>query len=187
MVPGGTEQAVVYALRRTETTYHAQWRRCRTSRGTDEPDPVRSSGRVSGRFRQYLCGSRPRDPCAPSWRSTAAGCGLPDGGRRRGRAQVHRRLRSLVRTERELCQVVSATAARPAVLDARDVTRSFGPIEVLHGVDLALHAGEVHALIGENGAGKSTMMKILSGYLAPTKGQLLLDGVPVTFASSEEA
>lgn len=82
---------------------------------------------------------------------------------------------------------MSATAARPAVLDAKDVTRSFGPIEVLHGVDLALHAGEVHALIGENGAGKSTMMKILSGYLAPTKGQLLLDGVPVTFASSEEA
>src|SRR5690606_8429314 len=151
------------------------------------PDPVRSSGRVFGRFRQYLCGSRSRDPCAPSWRSTAAGRGLPDGRGWRRRPEIHRRLRSLVRAERELRQAVSATAAHPAVLDAKDITRSFGPIEVLHGVDLALHAGEVHALIGENGAGKSTMMKILSGYLAPTKGQLLLDGVPVTFASSEEA
>jgi len=82
---------------------------------------------------------------------------------------------------------VSAAAAHPAVLEAKSVSRSFGPVEVLHGVDLALHAGEVHALIGENGAGKSTIMKIMSGYLAPTKGELLLDGEPVSFASSEEA
>lgn len=73
------------------------------------------------------------------------------------------------------------------ILEARDVSRSFGPIEVLHEVGLALNAGEVHALIGENGAGKSTMMKILSGYLAPTKGELLLDGKPVAFSSSEDA
>ncbi|MET0168959.1 MAG: sugar ABC transporter ATP-binding protein [Aliihoeflea sp.] len=76
---------------------------------------------------------------------------------------------------------------RPALLEARDVSRSFGPVEVLHGVEIALHAGEVHALIGENGAGKSTVMKILSGYLEPTKGELLLDGAPIRFTSSEEA
>src|SRR5690606_7184735 len=45
----------------------------------------------------------------------------------------------------------------------------------------------VHALIGENGAGKSTIMKILSGYHDPTRGELLLDGEQVSFASSEEA
>lgn len=73
------------------------------------------------------------------------------------------------------------------IFEARNVSRSFGPIEVLHEVGISLHAGEVHALIGENGAGKSTMMKILSGYLAPTKGELLLDRKPVAFSSSEDA
>ncbi|MGR3320326.1 MAG: sugar ABC transporter ATP-binding protein [Pseudooceanicola sp.] len=77
--------------------------------------------------------------------------------------------------------------ALSAVLESRGVTRRFGPIEVLHGVDFSLVPGEVHALIGENGAGKSTMMKILGGYLAPSGGELLLDGKPVTFADQREA
>ncbi|WP_375687065.1 sugar ABC transporter ATP-binding protein [Pseudooceanicola sp. LIPI14-2-Ac024] len=74
-----------------------------------------------------------------------------------------------------------------AILAARGVTRSFGPIEVLHGVDFDLRPGEVHALIGENGAGKSTMMKILGGYLSPTTGELLLDGQPAAFADQRDA
>jgi ribose transport system ATP-binding protein len=73
------------------------------------------------------------------------------------------------------------------MLALRQASRSFGPVQVLFDVDLELRAGEVHALIGENGAGKSTMMKILSGYLAPTAGDVLFDGKPVTFGSSEEA
>ncbi len=73
------------------------------------------------------------------------------------------------------------------VIALKSVTRSFGAVEVLHGVDLALNAGEVHALIGENGAGKSTIMKILGGYLAPTTGQVLLDGRPVRFRNGPEA
>ncbi|NHF73104.1 sugar ABC transporter ATP-binding protein [Paracoccus xiamenensis] len=72
------------------------------------------------------------------------------------------------------------------VLALDKITKSFGPVEVLHGVDLELHSGEVHALIGENGAGKSTIMKILGGYLAPTTGQVLLDGAPVTYRSGPE-
>ncbi|KMK66233.1 sugar ABC transporter ATP-binding protein [Puniceibacterium sp. IMCC21224] len=74
-----------------------------------------------------------------------------------------------------------------AVLAARGVTRRFGPIQVLHGVDFDLTAGEVHALIGENGAGKSTMMKILGGYLTPSDGQLLLDGEAVNFSDQKQA
>ncbi|WP_134724379.1 sugar ABC transporter ATP-binding protein [Paracoccus luteus] len=73
------------------------------------------------------------------------------------------------------------------VLALQSVTKRFGPVEVLHGVDLALNAAEVHALIGENGAGKSTIMKILGGYLAPTTGQVLLDGRPAAFRSGPEA
>ena len=73
------------------------------------------------------------------------------------------------------------------VLAIEKVSRRFGPVQVLFDVDFDLRAGEVHALIGENGAGKSTMMKIMGGYLAPSQGRILLDGAPVAFASSREA
>ncbi|SLN34263.1 Ribose import ATP-binding protein RbsA [Roseivivax jejudonensis] len=72
------------------------------------------------------------------------------------------------------------------VLSLRDVRKSFGPVEVLHGVDLDLRAGEVLALIGENGAGKSTTMKILAGYQPATSGRILLDGEEVSFGSLHE-
>ncbi|WP_409197438.1 sugar ABC transporter ATP-binding protein [Jannaschia sp. M317] len=72
-------------------------------------------------------------------------------------------------------------------LTLRAIDRSFGAVQVLHGITLDLMPGEVHALIGENGAGKSTTMKIMSGYLAPTAGQVLLDDQPVTFADSQDA
>ncbi len=62
------------------------------------------------------------------------------------------------------------------LLELRGVSKSFGPVEVLHSVDIALRAGEVLALIGENGAGKSTTMKILGGYHKPTSGRILLHG-----------
>ena len=74
-----------------------------------------------------------------------------------------------------------------SVLALKNVSKSFGPIQVLHGVDLALEPGEVHALIGENGAGKSTIMKLLGGYLDPTSGEVLLDGQPHRFASGPQA
>ncbi|GLK84283.1 sugar ABC transporter ATP-binding protein [Ancylobacter defluvii] len=79
-----------------------------------------------------------------------------------------------------------STEAAP-VLELRDVRKSFGPIEILHGIDFALRAGEVHALIGENGAGKSTIMKILGGFIAPTSGEVRLDGRPAPYASGAEA
>lgn len=74
-----------------------------------------------------------------------------------------------------------------SVLALHQVSKSFGPVNVLHEVDIALEPGEVHALIGENGAGKSTIMKLLGGFLDPTSGQVLLDGQPVYFSSGPEA
>jgi ribose transport system ATP-binding protein len=74
---------------------------------------------------------------------------------------------------------------RPFV-SLQDVSKSFGPVEVLHGVSLDLHAGSVHALIGENGAGKSTTMKILAGYQPPTTGTVLCDGQPADFKSLQD-
>ncbi|WP_265520056.1 sugar ABC transporter ATP-binding protein [Nitratireductor luteus] len=74
-----------------------------------------------------------------------------------------------------------------AVLSLDGISHRFGPIQVLFDVDFDLRPGEVHALIGENGAGKSTMMKILGGYLAPSEGDVLLEGKPVRFASLRDA
>ena len=59
------------------------------------------------------------------------------------------------------------------------VAKAFGPVRVLHDVSFDLAPGRVVGLLGENGAGKSTLMKILSGYEAPSAGQVRLDGVPV--------
>jgi ABC-type sugar transport system ATPase subunit len=67
------------------------------------------------------------------------------------------------------------------VLELVDVSKRFGPVEVLTSINFSLAPGEVHALIGENGAGKSTAMKILSGLLQPTTGTLLSRGQEVHF------
>lgn len=70
----------------------------------------------------------------------------------------------------------TAKNGRPVVLSARRISKSFSDVPVLFGIDFDIHAGEIHALMGENGAGKSTLVRILSGFEAPTSGELLLDG-----------
>jgi ribose transport system ATP-binding protein len=72
-------------------------------------------------------------------------------------------------------------------VEFRDVTKSFGPVQVLHGVSFALTPGAITGLLGENGAGKSTLMKILAGYEQPTGGELRVDARPMRFAGSREA
>ena len=62
------------------------------------------------------------------------------------------------------------------VLQATGVMKSYGGVQALKGVDFALFGGEVHALCGENGSGKSTMLKILSAQIAPDSGSLAMNG-----------
>jgi len=69
----------------------------------------------------------------------------------------------------------------PVRVELRGIVKRFGPVQVLHGVDLVLAPGRVVGLLGENGAGKSTLMKILSGYEAPSEGELRVNGRPIRF------
>lgn len=73
------------------------------------------------------------------------------------------------------------------VLVATAIARRFGATQALRGANLTLRAGEVHALMGENGAGKSTFVKILVGALRPDAGELSLDGQPLRLAGVREA
>ncbi|WP_407180981.1 sugar ABC transporter ATP-binding protein [Bradyrhizobium sp. STM 3562] len=72
-------------------------------------------------------------------------------------------------------------SAKPTpMLDMRDISKTFGPVQALKSVSLTVFPGELHALMGENGAGKSTLMKVLSGACRPDPGgEILIDGKPV--------
>ncbi len=73
------------------------------------------------------------------------------------------------------------------LLRMRAISKSFGGVEVLSGVDFDLRAGEVHVLAGENGAGKSTLMKVLAGVYDDYRGEILLRGVPRRFSLPHQA
>jgi ABC-type sugar transport system ATPase subunit len=71
--------------------------------------------------------------------------------------------------------------------EARGITKTFGGVVALDGVDLALFPGEIVGLIGDNGSGKSTFVKIASGVYQPTRGQLFVNGKEVRFRSAADA
>ena len=73
------------------------------------------------------------------------------------------------------------------LLRAHSITKHYGGIDALTAVDLEIRAGEVMALMGENGAGKSTMAKIIAGVEQPDSGTLEWDGGPVAFRDTRDA
>src|SRR6202035_4251306 len=75
----------------------------------------------------------------------------------------------------------------PVSFEVHRILKSFGSSPVLRDVSLQFHAGEVHALVGENGAGKSTMAKILAGALIPDQGHLSIDGTDLVLQTPGEA
>jgi rhamnose transport system ATP-binding protein len=80
-----------------------------------------------------------------------------------------------------------ASSAATPVLSLEGVRKHFGGVKALEGVELHLPAGQVTALVGENGAGKSTAVKIMTGIYRPDAGRILIDGKPVELHSTQEA
>ena len=62
------------------------------------------------------------------------------------------------------------------VVEMRNIKKSFAAVQALRGVDLVLHHNEVLGLMGDNAAGKSTLMKVLSGAYLPDEGEIILEG-----------
>ena len=75
---------------------------------------------------------------------------------------------------------MGALAAVTALLETKAISKRFGGLEAVSGVDLRLGRGEVRALIGPNGAGKTTLVSLISGRLSPTSGRVLFAGRDVT-------
>ena len=73
------------------------------------------------------------------------------------------------------------------ILEAKNISKSFPGVLAVENVSLALGKGEILALIGENGAGKSTLIQVLGGVQKMDSGQIILEGQPVAFASSNQA
>jgi general nucleoside transport system ATP-binding protein len=81
----------------------------------------------------------------------------------------------------------AVVAASPVVASVRQVSKRYPGIAALERVSLALHAGEIHVLLGENGAGKSTLVSLLAGMQQPNEGEILLHGRPVRIDSPRRA
>jgi D-xylose transport system ATP-binding protein len=73
------------------------------------------------------------------------------------------------------------------VLALEGVSKSFGPVQALQGVDLEIHPAEVVALVGDNGAGKSTLVKVIAGIHSADSGQISFEGQPVKVTGPTDA
>lgn len=81
---------------------------------------------------------------------------------------------------------MSGPATAP-ILSLRDATKNFGHVQALHSASLDVYPGEILGIVGDNGAGKSTMLKILSGLLKPDTGTVSIGGQPVEMLSPADA
>jgi ABC-type sugar transport system ATPase subunit len=75
----------------------------------------------------------------------------------------------------------------PPVLEMRGVSKSFPGVKALDNVSFAIHQGEVVGLIGENGAGKSSLLKVLNGIYQPDQGEILVNGQAIRISSPRRA
>jgi fructose transport system ATP-binding protein len=82
---------------------------------------------------------------------------------------------------------VTSDVTESIVLQAKALVKTYGHVTALDGMDFELHAGEILAVIGDNGAGKSSLIKALSGATIPDHGEIVLDGRAVHFRTPMDA
>jgi ABC-type sugar transport system ATPase subunit len=82
---------------------------------------------------------------------------------------------------------VSTATAQEPLLELRGVSKSFGPVQALNDVDLEIRSGEVTALVGDNGAGKSVLIKCIAGIHSPERGEIRWEGKPVRIRTPKDA
>jgi len=73
------------------------------------------------------------------------------------------------------------------IVEMKDIEKHFGPVIALAGVSFDIRPGECHCLLGDNGAGKSTFIKTMSGVHKPTRGEIVFEGSQMNFASPRDA
>ena len=73
------------------------------------------------------------------------------------------------------------------IIEMKNIEKHFGSVIALAGVSVDVHPGECHCLLGDNGAGKSTFIKVMSGVHQPTKGEILFEGRPMHFHDPRDA
>jgi ABC-type sugar transport system ATPase subunit len=73
------------------------------------------------------------------------------------------------------------------IVEMRGISKSFGGVQALSGVDLELRAGEIMGIVGDNGAGKSTLMKVLAGAYLPDEGEIYIDGKRADLKTPQDA
>lgn len=78
-------------------------------------------------------------------------------------------------------------SAQSSIVEMQNIKKYFGAVRALRGVDLTLHRGEVLGLVGDNAAGKSTLMKVLSGAYSPDEGQILIEGARAHIANPDDS
>jgi simple sugar transport system ATP-binding protein/ribose transport system ATP-binding protein len=77
--------------------------------------------------------------------------------------------------------------SKTPVVELRGISKQFAGVHAIENIDLSLEAGEIHGLVGENGAGKSTVGNVVSGVILPDAGELLIDGEAKSFRNPREA
>jgi D-xylose transport system permease protein len=82
---------------------------------------------------------------------------------------------------------MSTSTSPEPLLRLRAVAKNFGPVQALAGVDLDVQAGEVTALVGDNGAGKSVLIKCIAGIYSPDDGEIFWEGRPVKISTPRHA
>src|SRR5690606_3211107 len=91
------------------------------------------------------------------------------------------------RSRKERSSVPEQAKTMRPVVDMRHINKTFGAVNALNDVNLVLHPGEILGLVGDNSAGKSTLMKVLTGAYHRDSGEVLVDGAPTNFRTPHES